>query len=524
MRPVRRETLPVLVANEIRNDIDKGTFKPGDKLPTENELCKILGVGRPTLREALRYLEGQQLIEFKYGEGSYVVDSIQLKKVRTTSLKREVILELLEYEIIQSEEEGKDVSAQIKKKAKVLMKDGSLEELERFYFELGSLKQRADFQYIEPTQIDEILKNASTDHSSSIKIPKDEILVDRLHGAWLGRCVGCIMGKPVEGWTKQQIESYLKTTGTYPLEDYFVFRSDKTQDSDQSFHPTLRESTRGHISFAARDDDLDYTILNLKVIKENGFKFTPEDIAEAWLSYLPFKKVYTAERQAYLNLVNEIEPPASATYRNPFREWIGAQIRADIFGYLAPGDAALAAQLAYKDASVSHLKNGIYGEMFIAALIAVAFINDDLEQMIRIGLSLIPEKSRLHEMIENVLTWSKEQKSWKDVWEMVNKEYGKYHWIHVLPNLAFVLIGLIWGGGDFRKTTTITVMCGSDTDCNGATVGSIIGAMKGKNAIPGTLINPLNDRIKSAVFGYSDTKISSLAQETVELVESIEQH
>jgi ADP-ribosylglycohydrolase len=105
----------------------------------------------------------------------------------------------------------------------------------------------------------------------------------------------------------------------------------------------------------------------------------------------------------------------------------------------------------------------------------------------------------------------------------VNEIYGKYYWVHVLPNLAFVLIGLIWGQGDFTKTVATAIMCGSDTDCNGATAGSIIGAMKGKNAVPGTLADPLNDRIKSAVFGYSDTKISSLVEETAELLEITDQ-
>jgi len=103
------------------------------------------------------------------------------------------------------------------------------------------------------------------------------------------------------------------------------------------------------------------------------------------------------------------------------------------------------------------------------------------------------------------------------VWQRANEKYGKYHFVHTLPNLAFVLIGLIWGNLDFKETISIAVMCGYDTDCNGATTGSILGALKGIKEIPEEMSGPLNDRIKSAVFGYSDVRISDLAKRTFEL-------
>ena len=268
----------------------------------------------------------------------------------------------------------------------------------------------------------------------------------------------------------------------------------------------------------ARDDDLDYTILNLKLIEENGLEFTSEDVAQEWLSNLPYQMVYTAERQAYSNLVRGLKSPATAIYRNPFREWLGAQIRADLFGYIAPANPELAASLAYKDAVLSHTKNGIYGEMFVAAAISAALVSNDLEKVINAGLSQVPEKSRLTEVVRNVLDWSKELNNWQQVWQRVMERYGEYHRVHTLPNLAFVLIGLIWGKLDFKKTISIAVMCGHDTDCNGATTGSILGALKGSKGIPEEMSKPLNNRIKSAVFGYSDVKISDLAKRTSELV------
>ena len=87
----------------------------------------------------------------------------------------------------------------------------------------------------------------------------------------------------------------------------------------------------------ARDDDTDYTILGMHILEEHGFEFGPMDVAEEWLLHLPFFQVYTAERAAYRNLIHGLSPPETASYRNPYREWIGAQIRADMWGYVCSG-------------------------------------------------------------------------------------------------------------------------------------------------------------------------------------------
>jgi len=517
MRPVRRTTLPALVAEEIKRDILHGNLKPGKRLPTESELSKQLGVGRPTVREALRILEGQRWIKFKFGEGAYVMDNTKISQKSAAYLKKEEVIELLEYEITQLEQEGKNVTDDLREKFKILKKKGSPEEIEEFYDSLDSIDERSDYPYKEPSELDEIEKESPKVNITFPKILNKDILFERIYGAWLGRCIGCLLGKPVEGWPKKEIENYLKATDSYPLQDYFPYAPDKIENNEYTLHPSAKEATKGNINYMARDDDIDYTILNLKLVEENGFGFTTEDVAEEWLSNLPYQMVYTAERQAYANLVRGLKPPATATYRNPFREWIGAQIRADIFGYLAPGNPKLAASLAYKDACLSHTKNGIYGEMFISAVISAALVSDDLEKIIGAGLSCVPENSRLAEVVKNVISWSKELGNWQEVWQEVSERYGNYHFVHTLPNLAFVLIALFWGELDFKKTISIAVMCGLDTDCNGATAGSILGALKGVKEVPEEMSKPLNDRIKSAVFGYSDIRISDLAKRTFEL-------
>jgi ADP-ribosylglycohydrolase len=359
----------------------------------------------------------------------------------------------------------------------------------------------------------------------------DEDLFDKIYGGWLGRCAGCLLGKPVEGLNREQIEMWLKIANAYPLEDYFPPINDLSEDApkwlrNRLFHlDSMLKKTgmgvlRGQISCMARDDDIDYTIINLHVLENYGLNFTTINVGEVWLHLLPYMQVYTAERAAYRNLVNGLEPPETAIYMNPYREWIGAQIRADMWGYVAPGNPELAAELAYRDARLSHLKNGIYGEMFISAMISATFTISNIEEIIEIGLSVIPKKSRLAEAIRDVMRLSKEYEDWKDVWNKISEKYGHYHFVHTINNAAIITMGLLYGEGDYGKSISISVMGGWDTDCNGATTGSIIGVILGAKNLPDKWIKPLNNHVKSFVIGYNDSKISDLAERTLRIAKN----
>jgi ADP-ribosylglycohydrolase len=270
-----------------------------------------------------------------------------------------------------------------------------------------------------------------------------------------------------------------------------------------------------------RDDDMDYPILGLHVLEQHGGDFTSMDVGRAWLNLLPYECVYTAERVAYRNLVNELAPPETASFRNPYREWIGAQIRADIWGWAAPGRPELAAEFAWRDAAVSHTKNGIYGEMFFAALLAAAFVESDLHRLIEIGLSEIPANCRLREAVLDTVEWCGTDEDWQTTWDRINEKYGHYHGVHTINNAAVVLMGLLHSGGDYQKAITIAVMGGWDTDCNGATAGAVIGTILGAEALPAKWVAALNDRISSIVVGYTDCRISELAARTGTVQQSV---
>jgi len=244
-------------------------------------------------------------------------------------------------------------------------------------------------------------------------------------------------------------------------------------------------------------------------------------MANVWLSRMPFHLLYTAEGVAYRNFVNRIYPPQSASWRNPYREWIGAQIRADIFGYAAPGWPEMAAELAYRDGSISHTKNGVYGEMLMAAMIAAAFSIEDIDEIIQIGLSEIPANCRLAEAVRETVDWCNESDDWEVVWDRIQARYGHYHGVHTINNAALVILGLKFGANDYERGIVVTVRSGWDTDCNGATVGSILGVRRGAEALPAKWVGVLGDRLLSCVREYNDNKISELAARTRDVAEKI---
>jgi len=419
---------------------------------------------------------------------------------------------LLRAEMEQRRQEGCDVAVQ-EGRLEALGDHPAQADLGGLFDELQTLKPRDDFPYEEPSGV-EAIRSARPDGPRRFDVTFAEPgLYDRILGAWLGRCAGCLLGKPVEGWTKEHIEHYLRLADAYPLTDYVPYLI--PHPPGYILHPSALEATLGHIEGMARDDDLDYTIMGLHILEEHGLDFTTGHVAAEWMTHLPYELVYTAERVTYRNLANGLTPPRTGVYRNPYREWIGAQIRADAWGYISPGWPERAAEFAFRDATLSHAKNGIYGEMWVAAMLAAAFVVDDIREVMRVGLSEIPASARLAEAVHQVMGWSEAYATWEEAWERVSKVYGGYHPVHTINNACLVVLGLLYGEGDFEKATSIAVMGGWDTDCNGATVGSIMGALLGATGLPQKWIAPVGDRLKSIVTGFTECAISDLAWRTL---------
>ena len=421
---------------------------------------------------------------------------------------------LIKAELKQRAEEGCDTTEIAERITIALQGKDNNDEIYQLYEELIALPIEKTFPFVEPSDLESIqaqrppgVRDLQLDWNS-------ERVYDQIYGAWRGRAAGCVLGKPVEGWPKARIDKYLKDKNIDILDNYLPF--------DETVLPGVHKvSTRGNIKFMPRDDDMDYVIIGLLALEKRGIKTSARTIANTWVDRLPFHLVYTAEECAYRNFVNSVWPPLSGTHRNPFREWIGAQIRADVFGYVTPGLPEIGAKLAFNDASISHDKNGIYGEMFVAAMLSAAFKLESVKEIINAGLAEIPKNCRLAEAVKETMHWCETLSTWELVWEKINESVGHYHGVHTINNAALVVTGLYFGEDDFEKGIVCTVRGGWDTDCTGATVGSILGLRLGAKDLPSKWISPLNDRLKSVVRDENDNKISELAKRTLSVAETI---
>jgi ADP-ribosylglycohydrolase len=416
-------------------------------------------------------------------------------------------------ELTQRREAGFDVSGLEEDVHRALANGSSPTELESLLRVVEGAPKRSDWPYEEPSTLAEINESLPHEPRAAVVRLDEATLRDRLQAAWLGRCAGCNLGKPVEGWDRADLRRYLELTGAYPLDDYIP--SLKPMLESFELRSSWPECTRGRIRFMARDDDIDYTILGLHILETHGFDFGPEDVAEMWMSHIPFLATYTAERATYRNLVYGLPPHEVPVYRNPYREWIGAQIRADMWAYTSPGNPRAAATLAFQDASLSHVQNGIYGEMWAAALIAISFVAPDAHSALQASLAEVPPRSRLAEALRDVLELFRRGLDWEDARDALEERYGHYGFVHTINNAAVVAAALLWGEGDFTRTIGLAVQGGWDTDCNGATAGSTFGAMHGTEALPRHWIDPLNDLVRSAITGFDNSRISHLADRTL---------
>jgi hypothetical protein len=334
--------------------------------------------------------------------------------------------------------------------------------------------------------------------------------------------------------SKDRLKTYLQAISPdeYPIRDYIPKSSPAEERTGKA---GCRASTREHIAFMETDDDIRYTVLGQVILRTKGAGFTTRNMAELWMGSLPYKWVCTAETQGYRNLVSrygfhggqkeEIDWEWVATHRNPYREWIGAQIRADSFGYAAPGRPELAAEFAWRDARMTHVKNGIYGEMMVAAMTAAAFALEDPMAIVEAGLAEIPATSRLYEdMLRTVEICRRhdcDAGQFEDVLDEIYAEFGHYHAVHTNNNAAICVAALLLGGHDLEKVAGIAVMGGWDTDCNGATAASIAGAMIGAAAMPEKWIAPLHDTLNSSIIGYHPIAISECARRSLEIAHTI---
>ncbi|MEV4899569.1 ADP-ribosylglycohydrolase family protein, partial [Nonomuraea sp. NPDC055795] len=331
----------------------------------------------------------------------------------------------------------------------------------------------------------------------------------RLLAAWQGRAAGCVLGKPVEKIPRAGIREIAEATGNWPIRGWFTAKGLPAEVAGR--WPWNRRSAVNslaeNIDGIPEDDDLNYPLLALTVLERHGHGFTTDDVAKLWLDELPAGRTFTAERVAYRNLLDGLEPPDTATHRNPFREWIGAFIRADVYGWANPGDPAMAAIHAYRDARLTHTANGLYGAMFVAAMCARALVSTDAEDVVETGLSVVPARSRLHHAVRQAVESARAAGDFEQVVDGLYERHGGLHWVHTINNAALTAAALVHSRGDFTRAIAGAVAGGWDTDSAGATVGSIAGALAGR--VPEQWL--MRDRLSTSLTGFDGVGLAELA-------------
>lgn len=354
----------------------------------------------------------------------------------------------------------------------------------------------------EPNDIKDIIKESNFINKKYVV--KD--FEDKLKGAIIGRFIGCMLGAPVENWSVSNMEEFAKITNTpFPPTQYWNDVKDKEglhykKDKKQGF-------AKDKMTCVIADDDVTYTVLNALVIDKYSKDFSSKQLCEFWNEHVPY--ACTAEYETMIGLRQDKEY-VDIVNNNPYVELIGAAIRADAFAYVCPGDPYNAALLAYKDAVISHKRNGIYGEMFLAATIAYSFVCSNPLEAIKMGLNYIPKNSRLAKDILWALSFENENLDYKRANELITDRFKYMNRVHTNNNMCAIVFSFIIGGIDFDKVISNCIAIGYDNDCTGASVGSILGAIISINSIDEKWYKPFNDTIHTYIRGYEEIKISTL--------------
>jgi ADP-ribosylglycohydrolase len=312
---------------------------------------------------------------------------------------------------------------------------------------------------------------------------------DRVYACWLGKNIGGTLGGPWECRLHTHALTYYE-----PVPDG-----------------------------SAPNDDLDLQLVWLKMLEDEGTDPSVRTFAEYWSLYA---KSYPWNEYGFFmrNFTRGLRPPVAGCFENYFVDEMGSPIRSEIWACLHPGDPDAAAALAWKDSVVDHAGGeGTFGEVFWAAVESAAFVESDPLALIRIGLNMIPLSSHIARAIREALWCHANELTWGEARERVVQRFAGIQPCSAVPNHAFTIIGWLYGK-DFGDRLCKAVNCGYDTDCTGATLGSVLGIINGTAGIPSKWREPVGERIVLHKFTgkfNSPATLDELTNRTVALAETV---
>ena len=396
---------------------------------------------------------------------------------------------------------------------------GSMDALLEFQMEIWQTPQPDDYPYEEPSDPDALRARWPTD-TSPFEGGRDR-LCDKIAGAWLGRAAGCCLGKPFEmNLDRHEVEALCIALDSWPLLDYVNTwkEGEFPQVRAQQDPGRDRSCTRGVIDHCPNDDDLNYPIAGLLCLEECGPEWTAPQLHRLIADLTPYGCLWSSGKNGARAAIMDLAHPAGQLFGNPTRQSLGAMIRCDTWAYVSPGNIPQAADFALRDAVFTQTRNGIYAGIFWAVAIADAMGSGAPAPSLERALRYVPPRSRFAEMVTRCFELRRAS-AWEHAVDEMYERYSlslpeRLRFNHSLINSALVILGILYGDGDFSRTIGLTVSGGRDTDCTGAAAGSLMGAAYGQGKIPESWYQCLNDTYRSVMKGCHEMAFSDLIART----------
>jgi len=322
-----------------------------------------------------------------------------------------------------------------------------------------------------------------------------EVYYDKVYGGWLGQCAGNMFGLPHE------------------------LKYDVEPGPEVPFKPDYTDGARS-------DDDTDIEYVYLHAVEEHGLDLSYKEVAAEWMEHIR-AHIWVANARALELMRQGVLPPATGHPTNNDKAWfnLSGQFSQELWGMISPGMPATAQRLADKFAHVVVYGESVMAAHYFCAMYAEAFFEDDVRRLVGRGLSALPENSEYRQAIADCVSWHDEYPDdWKAARKALHRKYrGKWNPNSSVLNGGACTLALLYGGGDFEKTILLGCSIGYDADCNAATVGGLLGVMKGARGLPKRWVEPLKDTYRNVTRDNlpKEEKISSIARRIAAIGEKV---
>ena len=318
-------------------------------------------------------------------------------------------------------------------------------------------------------------------------------LRDKISGGWVGHMAGVSWGAPTE----------------------FGYQGTMIPDASVPvWSPSWVNGGYGQ-------DDLYVQMPFVNAMKDNGANCDWTKFGDYFRVFAP--QLWHANMQGRQNLQNGFQVPDSGHYsHNQHCDDIDWQIESNFGGIMTPGQPNAAAELAWRAGHTMNYGDGVYGGVFVAAMHAEAYFATNVQQVIEAGRQAIPAGSKYRQVIEDVIAWNSQGKTWQQSWQLLQNKWGTTDRcpdgvnnpfnIDAKLNGAYVLIGLLYGGGDFELSVRIAMQCGQDSDFNPGSVGAVLGTFYGLSCIPSKFTSALNTNSMFSGTAYTVGQVTAISE------------